>query len=245
MRTGRSAWNGEDQVKSSSAEAHSVKGKPSAVQRVVDVVLSRIRSGEYAPGQIIVARDLMGELGLSKAPVREGIHVLVGEGVMELLPNRSARIRKLSYRDMLDFIEVWGAIGGVNMRLGAESIRDADARRRVIAALERIQASGESRIAYDFFMAVGNLHSTLAELSGNSFIRSFISRAHFAHFYRHIERSFPGPYWAQHLATFARIGEALLAGDGEKAEQIYWQHMRFVLDRMKQGETAAAASAAG
>jgi DNA-binding GntR family transcriptional regulator len=158
------------------------------------------------------------------------------------LPNRSARIRKLSHRDLRDFIEVWGAIGGVNLRLGAENIYSDDDRSRVTEALERIQACGENRIAYQFFMAVGNLHSILADISGNSFIKTFISRAHFVHFYRHIERSFPGPYWAQHLATFGKLGEAVRAGDGEKAECIYRQHMRFVLDKMKQDEGGAGTS---
>ena len=206
---------------------------PSAVQRVVDLVLQRIRSGEYAPGQMIVARDLMAELDLSKAPVREGIHVLVGEGVMELLPNRSARIRKLSMKDVLDFVEVWGAVGGVNIRLGSEHVGDPQSRRRIAEALEGIQRTGKNRISYDFFMAVAHLHSTLVDISDNSFIRIIITRAHFAHFHRHIERMFPGAYWDEHLTAFRRIGERLLAGDGDEAEAIYRSHLRWVRDMLR------------
>jgi DNA-binding GntR family transcriptional regulator len=206
---------------------------PSAVQRVVEQVLQRIRSGEYAPGQMIVARDLMDELNLSKAPVREGIHVLVGEGVMELLPNRSARIRKLSMKDVLDFTEVWGAIGGVNIRLGSEHVGDPKNRRRLAEALEGIQRTGKNRISYDFFMAVAYLHSTLADISDNSFIRTIITRAHFAHFHRHIARMFPGPYWDEHLTAFRRIGDMLLSGDGNEAEAIYRSHLRWVRDMLR------------
>lgn len=203
---------------------------PSAVQRVIDVVLGRIRSGEYVPGQIIVARDLMGELSLSKAPVREGIHVLVGEGVIELLPNRSARIRRLSLKDLLDFVEVWGAVGGVNLRLGSQYIGDPDSRRRIAEALKAIQRTERNRIPYDFFMAIAHLHSTLADISGNGYIQAIITRAHFDHFHRHIERMFPGAYWNEHIIAFKRAGEALLAGDGDKAETIYRNHMRWVRD---------------
>jgi DNA-binding GntR family transcriptional regulator len=209
-------------------------GSPSAVQRVVEVVLARIRSGEYAPGQIIVARDLMGELGLSKAPVREGIHVLVGEGVIELLPNRSARIRKLSAKDLLDFVEVWAAVGGVNLRLGAEHVGEPDSRRRIAEALEAIQRTERNRVPYDFFMAVAQLHSTLVDIHDNSYIRGTIARAHFAHFYRHIERIFPGAHWAEHLAVFKEAGDAILAGDGERAETIYRRHMRWVGDMLRE-----------
>jgi DNA-binding GntR family transcriptional regulator len=206
---------------------------PSAVQRVVDVVLQRIRSGEYAPGQMIVTRDLMTELDLSKAPVREGIHVLVGEGVMELLPNRSARIRKLAMKDVLDFVEVWGAIGGVNIRLGSEHVGDPQSRRRIAEALEGIQRTGKNRISYDFFMAVAQLHSTLADISDNGFIRTIITRAHFAHFHRHVERIFPGAYWDEHLTAFRRVGDMLLSGDGDQAETIYRSHMRWVRDMLR------------
>ena len=215
------------------AEYRAATGKPSAVQRVVDLVLGRIRSGEYAPGQMIIARDLMRELALSKAPVREGIHVLVGEGVMELLPNRSARIRKLSSTDLREFVEVWGAIGGVNMRLGAEHAATKRDRDRIGQALKGIQRTGKTRVPYEFFMAVAHLHQTLADISGNSYIRTIIGRAHFAHFHRHIERMFPGPYWEQHLTAFRKVGEAILAGNGELAERHYRKHLRWVLDMMK------------
>lgn len=207
--------------------------KPSSVQRVIDLVLDRIRSGEYAPGQMIIAQDLMDELSLSKAPVREGIHVLVGEGVMELLPNRSARIRRLSDKALRDFTEVWGVIGGLNMRLAAEHIGANGNRKRIVHALSEIEKSGKARVPFEFFAAVAALHKTLADISGNSYIHTIIERAHFAHFHRHVERTLPGAYWPQHLAVFRRIGSALLAADGAQAERVFRGHIRWTLGKMK------------
>lgn len=208
---------------------------PSAVQRVIDLVVARIRSGEYAPGQIIVARDLMSELDVSKAPVREGLHVLVGEGIVELLPNRSARVRKLSAKDMVDFAEIWAVISGMNIRLAAAKLKRSEDREKVQEALSRIQASGRTRVPYDYFMAVGRLHATLAEITQNSFALAFIRRMHLAHFYRHIERGFPGTFWNAHLLAFRRLGEALLSNDGDRAERIYLKHMRWTIGLMREG----------
>lgn len=213
--------------------------KPSAVRRVIDHVLERIRSGEYAPGQIIVARHLMTELDLSKAPVREGIHVLVGEGVMELLPNRSARIRRLNGKDMADFAEVWAAIAATNIRLAARRIDQGDGRRRVAEAIARIETSARTRVPYEFFLAVGNLHSILAEIADNSFTRAFIERSHFAHFYRHLERQFPGAHWRKHVSAFSAVGAALADGDGERAEAAYRRHMQWALEHMHAASAAA------
>ena len=87
------------------------KRKPTAVQIVIATILSRIKEGRYIPGQYLIAGDLMEELKLSKAPVREAIHVLVGEGVIELLQNRSARIRSLSMDEALsdkcELVSAW------------------------------------------------------------------------------------------------------------------------------------------
>jgi len=207
---------------------------PSAVQRVVELVLARIRSGEYAPGQFIVARDLMTELELSKAPVREAIHVLVGEGLMELLPNRSARIRTLSDEDVVDFSEVWAAINGMNIRLAAAKLKREEDRDKVREAIARILATGRTRASYDFFMAVGNLHLTLAEISHNNVAFAFIRRMHLAHVYRHLERVFPGAFWKAHLLAFRRLGDALLAQDGNRAERIYTKHMRWAIGLMRE-----------
>lgn len=207
---------------------------PSAVQRVVELVLARIRSGEYAPGQFIVARDLMAELELSKAPVREAIHVLVGEGLMELLPNRSARIRTLSDEDVVDFSEVWAAINGMNIRLAAAKLKREEDRDKVREAIARILATGRTRASYDFFMAVGNLHLTLAEISHNNVAFAFIRRMHLAHVYRHLERVFPGAFWKAHLLAFRRLGDALLAQDGDRAERIYTKHMRWAIGLMRE-----------
>lgn len=220
------------------AEESTDDAKPSAVQRVVNTVLLRLRNGEYAPGQIIVARDLMTELDLSKAPVREGIHVLVGEGVMELLPNRSARIRLLSAKDMLDFVEVWAAVGGVNLRLGAERLSNNDDRRRIAEAAKRIQHAGQVRVPHEFFMAVTHLHSVMADVSDNGYIRRIIVHANFSHFHRHIERIFPGAYWQKHLEAFEQIISAVQAGEGDTAERIYRKHMSWVLEAMRRSLSA-------
>ena len=209
------------------------KRKPTAVQLVIETIMSRIKEGRYIPGQYLIAGDLMEELKLSKAPVREAIHVLVGEGVIELLQNRSARIRRLSMDELIDFSEVWAAIGGVNVRLAADSMKLKANQARVKQALKPILESEKTKNGANYFAAVSNFHLILSEISGNTHITQMVNRSNFGHFYRHISGIYPGTHWRRHVDAFQKITVTILAGKGDTAERIYRKHMQWVIAHLK------------
>ncbi|MEO0999186.1 MAG: GntR family transcriptional regulator, partial [Pseudomonadota bacterium] len=74
------------------------------------------QEGRYAPGQRLIAADLAEEFDVSRAPVREALHVLSGEGVIDLVPNRGAMIRKASAKEIRDLLEFTEAICVVGVR---------------------------------------------------------------------------------------------------------------------------------
>ncbi len=207
--------------------------KTSTVQTVVDTMLSRINDGRLMPGQNVVAQDFMDELQVSKAPVREAIHILVGEGVLELVQNRSARVRRLTHDDLIAFTEVWAAVAGVNVRLGADHIDEGDNRVQIERLLNDIRRTEQSKIAMEFFSAVTVFHRALSKMSANTYIAETIKRAHFNFFHRHITLIFPGRYWRRHMVAFEKVGVAILNGDGVAAERHYRKHMRWVIEHMQ------------
>jgi len=207
--------------------------KPTAVQLVVETILARIKEGRYIPGQYLIAGDLMQELNLSKAPVREAIHVLVGEGIIELLQNRSARIRSLSMDELIDFSEVWAAVGGVNVRLAADHMHLKGNKVLVRKALKPILVSETTKNSTEYFAAVSNLHLVLSEISGNKYITQMVNRSNFDHFYRHISGMFPGTHWRRHVEAFQKTTVAILDSKGDVAERIYRKHMQWVIAHLK------------
>ena len=70
---------------------------------------------------------------VSRAPLREALKVLAAEGLVELLPNRGARIRTLSEHDLSELFDVIGGLEALAGRLACEQITDAE-----IAAIERL-----------------------------------------------------------------------------------------------------------
>jgi DNA-binding GntR family transcriptional regulator len=89
----------------------------SLVSQLVESIVDGVMAGQYVQGQRLIAADLAEQFGVSRAPVREALHVLAGEGVVELLPNRGARIRRLSILDRLDFLEFTEALLVLGVRL--------------------------------------------------------------------------------------------------------------------------------
>ena len=63
---------------------------------VADIIRREILAGTLQPEQPLLERDIASELGVSRTPVREALFALQGEGLVELVPRRNARVRKIT-----------------------------------------------------------------------------------------------------------------------------------------------------
>ena len=76
-----------------------VKRQPIANQ-VYEAVRDAIFRGDMVPGSHLSEVDLSEQLGVSRAPVREALLQLEGEGIVELVPNKGAFVRGLSSKEV-------------------------------------------------------------------------------------------------------------------------------------------------
>ncbi|MBB4024182.1 MULTISPECIES: GntR family transcriptional regulator [Actibacterium] len=67
---------------------------------VADIIRREILSGNLKPDQPLLERNLAQELGVSRTPVREALFALQGEGLVELVPRKYARVRKITPKDI-------------------------------------------------------------------------------------------------------------------------------------------------
>src|ERR1700684_3954266 len=102
-----------------------------------DEVLARLRDyiveGNLEDGARIPERELSLRFGISRTPLREALKVLASEGLIELLPNRGARVRQWSEHDLGELFDVMGGLEGLAGRLACENITDAE-----ITEIERL-----------------------------------------------------------------------------------------------------------
>ncbi|MBV9334743.1 MAG: GntR family transcriptional regulator [Solirubrobacterales bacterium] len=77
---------------------------------VKSVLLERIVSGFYAPGDRLVEIRIAQELGVSQAPVREALRDLESVRFVESAPFRGARVRQVSDAELIEVYPIRGAL---------------------------------------------------------------------------------------------------------------------------------------
>src|SRR5579871_2507651 len=90
-----------------------------------------IFSGEIEPRSRINEVALSERFGISRTPLREAIKLLAAEGLLELLPNRGARVAALSEAEIDEILQVVSALEGAGGELACASITDEE-----LAAIE-------------------------------------------------------------------------------------------------------------
>jgi DNA-binding GntR family transcriptional regulator len=108
-----------------------------AAQLRQDILDGSIASGSWLRLQAIAAR-----CGVSVQPVREALQQLCGEGLIEILPNRGARVRGLDRQRLVHIYEVREAVESFMARRFAEEASLSDLRR-----LEAIQQRHDAAVA--------------------------------------------------------------------------------------------------
>jgi DNA-binding GntR family transcriptional regulator len=200
------------------------------VDAVLDALRDGIRHGRYAPGQRLVTSDLSDELGVSLSPVREALHILVGEGLVEIERNKGARVRSLSPQTFIDGLQVLEAIGTVAFRLLAPKIEGGALMEQVPELNQAIVDAGKRRNPHAFFAAIARSHRTANELSGNAYLNPILSRLHLEYFYRQMADCLPDDFWDPYIENYERMAACLHRGDARGAERVWKRHIKWLIE---------------
>lgn len=216
-----------------SAPSETEPPAPSLVQAVVEGIIDGVMNGRYAPGQRLIAADLAEEFHVSRAPVREALHVLAGEGVVDLIQNRGAKIRRLSVQHLVDFLEYTETVCSLGVRLATPKMSAAENRAAVITAFQRIESSWARRVPAEFVESLYAYHILVNRISGNHFVDFFYRRPYVKFFTYLLSDLVPGPNWDQYIVNYRRIQETILDGDPHESVATFISHMRWVLKIMQ------------
>ena len=85
-----------------------------------------INEGDLLPGSRVPERELCGRFQVSRTPLRECLKVLAAEGLVELLPNRGARVATLDDEHLVHLFEVIAALEAEGGRLACLRITPAE-----------------------------------------------------------------------------------------------------------------------
>lgn len=194
-------------------------------------VLLRLRDyvveGNIPDGARVPERQLCEMFGISRTPLREALKVLAAEGLIELLPNRGARIRQLSQRDLEELFDVMAGLESLAGRLACEAITDEE-----ITAIEQLHYEMYGhylhRDMHGYFQANQRIHESIVAAARNETLKTTytnfagrIRRVRYsANFARKRQR------WAEAMREHEAILDALRRRAASELSDILFQHLR-------------------
>jgi DNA-binding GntR family transcriptional regulator len=147
-----------------SRRSKSKKNGVSVREKTYEHLKAAIFSGRFRPGERLAEEHLAQEMNVSRTPVREALHKLEQDGLIEPLESRGFRIPRDEREDIEDLFELRTVLEGYTLKTICERITDEQ-----IALLEGIIDKADAALrrkknAEVFFQWNTQFHDTLHEL---------------------------------------------------------------------------------
>jgi DNA-binding GntR family transcriptional regulator len=187
-----------------------------------------ITRGDMAPGQRLVEGELADLFGVTRNGVRLAIDVLVGEGLVERVPNRGARVRRVSAAEAIEITECRMALERLIARKAAERITDEQIRRlRSHGELLRLAVGNGELLRYSTLIA--ELHGLLRDAAAQATAAGLVERLQ-AQIVRHQFRLSLRPGRPQRsLLELEQLIQAVVDRDPDRAEEAARGHLESVI----------------
>ncbi len=143
-----------------------IKNTKSIRQRIYDHLREQVLNGELPPYQHLVETTIARETGTSRTPIREALHSLELEGLVESIPRVGYVVKPINKEEVEEICEIRTAIEGIAARWATEK-----APGKLIEELRgNISASEEKAVRGDpkaFVDMDAQFHEIIARLSGS------------------------------------------------------------------------------
>lgn len=202
-------------------------------QSIVAALLADVFRGRFRPGEHLVTQELADRFEVSHTPIREALIALSGVGVIDLVPNRGAVVRRLTAKDVREVCLVRRA-------LECEAVRSACGRidlatlKEIAADLNRlidVPIRSAARFIAKARAIDERLHDLIATSAGNVLLAAEIGRL------KLLFRAYRDVAWDHHAARndyhrlageaheHLAIVDALLAADRRAAVRAMSKHI--------------------
>ena len=200
-----------------------IKNKKTAVYLKIK---EGIINGSLSPGLPINESDFARDLDVSKTPVREALMQLEREGLVESIPGRGSAIAHITFQDIREIFEVREIIEcGAAKR--AALMRDVEEVRVKRKELEQYSKKWTEAIELNWG-PVEDIHLFIVTRIGNQkLIDTYLGLLdHIKRIRQHFGGRFTRQRFSELVDEHLEILDAIIEGDGDKAELSVQSHLR-------------------
>lgn len=191
---------------------------------VVERIRNLIRSGELEPNSRVNELELAERFGISRTPLREAIKILATEGMLELLPNRGARVAAVNEGEIDEMLEVIAGLEANAARLLAKRITDseiADIAQMHEAMLEAYEKRDEAR----YFTLNRQIHEAMMRAAKNATLAQlYAGLSSRIQRFRYAAHKTP-EQWQRAIDEHEDMLRLMIERDGEKLAALMERHI--------------------
>ncbi len=194
-------------------------------EKVADFLKNMLLTGRLSPGDRVNEVAVATELGVSRAPIREALHMLIAEGLVINKPQRGKFITPITPEEIRNSYFIGGVLEGAAAAQKIHEFTDEDfARMKNI--LDQMRQGAENNLDMDILAPLDtDFHSVIFDRINNPTLRSICrdSCLRISKFllFRHWQYAFsPEDFYQRH----ERIFQALRLGNAMGIESIFREH---------------------
>ncbi|MCF3934746.1 GntR family transcriptional regulator [Acuticoccus sp. M5D2P5] len=206
--------------------------RPPLSVELADRIRAMIIAGELADDEKVPEKALTERFGVSRTPLREALKILSAEGFVRLVPNRGARVCRVTVDEVEEAFPVLAALEALAGELAVQRIAE-DEIADVAAKNAAMRTAFEAANMPLYFELNQAIHGAILAAAGNPTLTQYhqmlsqrVRRA------RYLANMTPDR-WRQAMDEHDEILAALAARDGTRLAAVLEQHLKNKMETVK------------
>jgi DNA-binding GntR family transcriptional regulator len=182
------------------------------------------------PGEWLRQADLADQLGVSRTPVREALHLLSRSGLVELVPNHGARVTPLTFEEFEETYALRTGIEGLAARLAARHCQATD-RNMLEERIKALQETANSATTANYLRAEWRFRVACYQIPRReSLLNQIVNLRELSE--RYLKLAYQSAENMQESLQFhIKLFDAIAANDEVRAEAVNIDALRWTLTR--------------
>ncbi len=193
---------------------------------VAEILAMAIRDGQFAPGERLVESRLAGALGISRGTLREAFRHMSAEGLVELMPNCGAQVRRLTLVEVIELFDIRRELEALAAGRAAARMVENRVRDKFEQACRPIWCDAPRISATDYVVENQHFHSAIYAAAGNRQLKKLNETLQLSLIMVQTRQALTKEVLAASVAEHRVIATAIRDGDGAAAGLGMRNHLR-------------------
>lgn len=202
-------------------------------EQIANRLRDMIVQNQLCPGDRVREREICKVLQVSRTPLREALHMLASEGLIDLIPNRGAVIASPSADEIADMLKVLGVLEAFAGEQACEAISQEEINEIKALQYEMLAAfSRGDRLQY--FKLNQRIHFAIVKAARSDTLLSLHSRLN-ARLYRiRYQSNLRNELWGSAVQEHDDIMAALEQRDAVRLSKLLKRHLKSTWEKVNE-----------